>query len=57
MDSWSISKKGKVNGTPILIGDALLVENMGFSQRDSLLEWERISVVSTGGLGRSFPAA
>jgi len=28
MDSWSISKKGKVNGTPILIGDALLVENM-----------------------------
>jgi hypothetical protein len=28
MDSWSISKKGKVNGTPTLIGDALLVEKM-----------------------------
>ena len=28
MDSWSISKKGKVNGTPTLIGDALLLEKM-----------------------------
>jgi hypothetical protein len=53
MDRWSTSKKGNVNAYRRRASS----RKNGFSQRDSLLGWERISVVSTRGLSRGFPAA